>query len=172
MNQRILLIFAAFLCITAISSCCTPKHKSAYMRQTYKRIRHSVKSAEVTKLDDTIKVLFPSNLMFPFNSISIDSMVLPSMKRFSKVLNKYNRTAIMISGYTDSIGTDQYNNTLSSQRADTAKGTLIRYDINAKRINTWGMGKRHPISDNRTEEGRARNRRVEFVILYEEPKNK
>jgi outer membrane protein OmpA-like peptidoglycan-associated protein len=105
--------------------------------------------------------------MFGFNSASINSEVAPSMNRFADALNKFEKTAILISGYTDSIGTDEYNEKLSAQRADTAKAALVNNKVANQRINTWGMGKRHPIATNETEEGRALNRRVEFIILYD-----
>jgi outer membrane protein OmpA-like peptidoglycan-associated protein len=89
------------------------------------------------------------------------------MNRFADALNKFEKTAILISGYTDSIGTDEYNEKLSAQRADTAKAALVNNKVANQRINTWGMGKRHPIATNETEEGRALNRRVEFIILYD-----
>ena len=170
MNQRIPLFIAFSVMVLAVSSCCTPKNKHAYMRKAYKKLNRSVKTAQVTNLDDTIKVLFPCNLMFPFNSTSIDSALLPSMNKFAKVLNKFDRTAVLVSGYTDSIGADDYNNNLSAQRADTAKNKLMLYNVANDRIKTWGMGKRHPVATNQTEEGRALNRRVEFIILYQESK--
>lgn len=153
-----------------IAACGTPKHKKAYMRHTYRSIKKSVKNAEVTKLNDTIKVLFPSNLMFPVNSTTIDSLALPAMKRFADALIKYNRTSILISGYTDSVGTDEYNDQLSAKRADTARKSLESNKVSSERIFTWGMGERHPITKNDTEQGRARNRRVEFVVLYKSDK--
>ena len=137
------------------------------MRHAYKSIKRSIPSAEVVSLNDTIKVLFPANLMFEVNKSNIDSAIQPSMHRFANALNKYHRTAVLISGYTDSVGSDEYNNNLSAQRADTAKQTLVNYEVKDSRINTWGMGERHPVATNSTEEGRAKNRRVEFVILFE-----
>lgn len=166
MKKNISLVLTV-MCATLLVSSCMPKHKKAYMRHAYKNIKRSVPSAEVVSLNDTIKVLFPANLMFAVNKSNIDSAIQPSMKRFASALNKYNRTAILISGYTDSLGSEEYNDKLSSQRADTAKHTLVNYEVKDSRINTWGMGERHPIASNATEEGRSKNRRVEFVILFE-----
>lgn len=170
MTRRTFAIAGISLGTLFIAACGTPKHKKAYMRHTYRHIKKSVKTAEVTKLNDTIKVLFPSNLMFPFNSTSIDSSAQPAMKRFANALVKYNRTSILISGYTDSVGTDDYNNELSAQRADTARRSLENNKVSSERMFTWGMGERQPIATNETEQGRARNRRVEFIILYKSDK--
>ena len=95
---------------------------------------------------------------------------MPSMHRFANALNKFHHTNVLITGYTDSVGTDEYNNRLSSERADTAKASLVQLTVLPERIKTWGMGKRYPIASNETEEGRAKNRRVEFIILLAEKK--
>jgi outer membrane protein OmpA-like peptidoglycan-associated protein len=162
----ILVLFSAQMILV---SCGTPKTKHAYMRKTYKKLKRSLKSsAQVSHMNDTVKVIFPSNLMFGFNSASISETVVPKMQRFAGALNKFDRTSILISGHTDNKGTDEYNNELSSKRADSTKIVLALYNVQKDRINTWGMGMRYPVAPNDTEEGRARNRRVEFVILYKE----
>ncbi|HTN18067.1 MAG TPA: OmpA family protein [Chitinophagaceae bacterium] len=139
------------------------------MRKTYKKLKRSLKSsALVSHLNDTVKVIFPSNLMFGFNSASINEPIIPKMQRFALALNKFDRTAVLISGHTDNKGAEQYNNELSGRRADSAKVVLSQYQVKPERINTWGMGMRHPVASNETDEGRALNRRVEFVILYKE----
>lgn len=168
MKLKIFLI--AILAIGSISvmSCRTPKNKTAYMNKTYRKLKRKLKDAEVTKLNDTVRVLFPTHLMFGFNSSSISDEAVPKMHRFAKALNQYNKTAILVNGHTDNKGSEEYNNNLSQQRADTAKSKLVFYKVSDERIKTWGMGMRHPIADNSTETGRAKNRRVEFVILYHE----
>lgn len=171
MKKDALLFFILSLFVHHLFSSCSPAYsKKTYMRKTYKKIRRSVREAEVSNLNDTVKVLFPSNLMFAVDSFSITKSLIPTMERFANVLNKYNKTAILITGYTDSLGTDEYNDKLSSLRADMAKTTLLNYAVTQERINTWGMGERHPIASNESEAGRAKNRRVEFVILYKEKK--
>jgi outer membrane protein OmpA-like peptidoglycan-associated protein len=170
MNRGLLILFTAVLCIYFNSACISSKHPKAYMHKAYKTIKKSVQEAEVSSLHDTVKVLFPSNLMFGFNSASISQDIMPSMHRFANALNKFHHTNVLITGYTDSVGTDEYNNRLSSERADTAKASLVQLTVLPERIKTWGMGKRYPIASNETEEGRAKNRRVEFIILLAEKK--
>lgn len=126
----------------------------------------------MTKYNDTVKVSFPTNILFDKESYIISETVLPSIVRFAAALNKYDKTAILVSGFTDSLGTEEYNNNLSMMRAEMAKKTLVNNEVLPERINTWGMGERHPIASNETEAGRAKNRRVEFVILYKEEKKK
>lgn len=178
MNNRFQLKFivSALVCISTLMvfSCRTSKVKNSkkmsYITKAFVEIKNAIPEAQVVQLEDTIKVLFPSNIMFATNSASLDSQIAKPMSRFAGILNKYNQTSILISGYTDNVGTDEYNDVLSAQRADSAKANLVQNQVLATRINTWGMGKRHPIASNETEEGRALNRRVEFVILYEKKK--
>jgi OOP family OmpA-OmpF porin len=68
-----------------------------------------------------------------------------------------------IDGHTDATGTPAHNATLSQQRADAVKAQLTTMGIDASRLSTKGFGDTKPISDNVTPEGKANNRRVEFV---------
>lgn len=136
------------------------------MNKTYKRLKRNLKDAQVSKLQDTVKVLFPSNLMFATNMADINEEILPKMHRFANALNRFSRTAVLINGHSDNSGAEEYNNELSDKRAASAKNALVTYKVLGARVNTWGMGQRHPIASNETEAGRALNRRVEFIILY------
>lgn len=79
-------------------------------------------------------------------------------------LKDVNFDAITITGHTDSVGTDAANQKLSLRRANAVKQYLSSHGIEATKIKTTGRGKTSPIADNKTAQGRARNRRVEVVI--------
>jgi len=79
-------------------------------------------------------------------------------------LKGVNFDAITITGHTDGVGTDAVNQKLSLRRADAVKQYLSSHGIDATKIKTAGRGKTSPIADNKTAQGRARNRRVEVVI--------
>jgi OOP family OmpA-OmpF porin len=73
---------------------------------------------------------------------------------------------VEIEGHTDSVGTEQYNLGLGKRRAEVVKGYLaLRHQVDPKRMTTLSYGEARPIADNRTAEGRAQNRRVEFKVL-------
>jgi OOP family OmpA-OmpF porin len=76
-----------------------------------------------------------------------------------------NLEVIIAVGHTDSIGTAAYNLKLSLRRANAVKAYLVSKGIEANRIYTEGKGKSQPIADNRTKEGRAKNRRVEIEVV-------
>jgi OOP family OmpA-OmpF porin len=68
-------------------------------------------------------------------------------------------------GHTDSIGSNAYNQKLSLRRASAVKAYLVSKGIEANRIYTEGKGETQPVADNRTKEGRAKNRRVEIEVV-------
>jgi OOP family OmpA-OmpF porin len=67
-----------------------------------------------------------------------------------------------ISGYTDSTGSDQYNDGLSLRRANAVRNYLVQHGVTSNRLDVSSYGERNPVADNATKEGRARNRRVEI----------
>jgi peptidoglycan-associated lipoprotein len=80
-------------------------------------------------------------------------------------IKKYPEAKISLVGYTDSRGSEEYNQGLSEKRADAVKTYLVNHGIDAARIQTSGRGEADPIGDNATEKGRFENRRVEILIL-------
>ncbi len=80
-------------------------------------------------------------------------------------LKAVNLEVIIAVGHTDSIGSKAYNQKLSERRANSVKAYLVSKGIEADRIHTEGKGETRPIADNKTREGRAKNRRVEIEVL-------
>ena len=81
---------------------------------------------------------------------------------------KYPDTDIQIIGHTDSKGSDEYNQGLSQRRSSAVATYLSGQGITSSRLSTKGMGETDPVASNETEDGRAQNRRVEFVITANE----
>ena len=80
-----------------------------------------------------------------------------------------NLEVIIAVGHTDSIGTVQYNQRLSVRRAEAVKAYLVSKGIERNRVYTEGKGESQPVADNRTKEGRAKNRRVEIEVVGTRP---
>ena len=72
---------------------------------------------------------------------------------------------VLIEGYTDAVASRKYNVKLSEERVAAVKAYLIDKGIDGSRLRTKGFGEAHPLGSNKTEEGRAKNRRVEFKVI-------
>jgi outer membrane protein OmpA-like peptidoglycan-associated protein len=108
----------------------------------------------------TLHVLF-----YPGKSIPTEADVKELQKAVAFV-RKYPDANIRLDGYTDSSGTDASNISLSERRAVAVKDYLIKgAGVDSSKITVVGHGKADPVADNRTAEGRAKNRRVEISIL-------
>jgi OmpA-OmpF porin, OOP family len=76
-----------------------------------------------------------------------------------------NLEVIIAVGHTDSVGSDAYNQRLSVRRAEAVKAYLVSKGIEKNRVYTEGKGEKQPVADNKTAEGRAKNRRVEIEVV-------
>ncbi len=105
-------------------------------------------------------------IYFDFNSAVIKPTSYPVLDDAARVLKAKPKMRVEISGHTDSIGSDTYNQKLSYQRANAVKDYLMRYhNIESSKLVVVGYGESQPIADNRTKAGRDLNRRIEFKIL-------
>lgn len=160
----------AIVTIVLMASCASSRKTSsqhAYMTKQYEELRNTLNEAEVSIIKDSLKVIFPNNVLFASSSDQVNESIKPTFKHFADVLNRYNKTKILITGHTDNTGAAQYNRELSERRATSAKQLLNSFEVNNDRMFTWGLADRDPIAPNSTEAGKAKNRRVEFVILYD-----
>jgi outer membrane protein OmpA-like peptidoglycan-associated protein len=120
--------------------------------------------AEVRREGEGIVVIFKEQVLFAYDRSDLNAQARTNLDKLNNVLKKYPDTDILILGHTDSKGSDEYNLNLSQRRASSVSTYLNGNGIVNTRINTKGMGEKDPIATNDTEEGRALNRRVEFVI--------
>jgi outer membrane protein OmpA-like peptidoglycan-associated protein len=103
-------------------------------------------------------------ILFDVNEATIKPESGGVLKEIASVLNQYKDFKVKIIGHTDNDGTDAANLTLSQKRAAAIKDALVNeYSIAAGRIETDGKGEAVPVGDNKTKEGKAQNRRVEFI---------
>lgn len=94
----------------------------------------------------------------------------PFLDRAAKLITDVPDVKLTIIGNTDSLASDAYNLDLSRQRAEAVKEYLVSKGVDASKLTTKGAGESNPVADNSTEQGRFRNRRIEFVVYDESAK--
>ncbi len=122
---------------------------------------------DVTPTDNgsAILVNLPDGVTFDVASYSLKPQFRDTLDKIAANLNQYPNSLIDVYGHTDSTGSDAYNQTLSENRSRTVANYLSSHGVSAARIRSQGFGETTPIADNATEEGRAKNRRVEIKIV-------
>ncbi len=136
------------------------------MDKQAQEIEEVLPSAEVERVGEGIKLTLGEDAVrFDFNKSTLTSQAKTNLDKLVPVFKDYNNTDIIIYGYTDSKGSDEYNLGLSEKRATSVKSYLAANGITSSRIQIKGMGEADPIATNDTDEGRSINRRVEFAII-------
>jgi len=118
--------------------------------------------------DDVVKVGVPiilEGITFDVNKATIKPESEETLMKALKTLQTYPEIEVEIGGHTDSDGSAKSNLKLSQARADAVKAWLVEKGIDPKRITTKGYGEEKPVADNKTKEGKAKNRRIEFTRI-------
>jgi outer membrane protein OmpA-like peptidoglycan-associated protein len=131
-------------------------------------IKNEVPGAKVERVEEGIVVEFNSAVLFAVNKYDLSTGAKGTLDDLYTILTKYPDTNIKIQGHTDNTGTNALNQTLSESRASAVATYLRSKGIASSRITTQGYGETSPKYSNDTEEGRAQNRRVEFLITANE----
>jgi outer membrane protein OmpA-like peptidoglycan-associated protein len=105
-----------------------------------------------------------SDVLFDFNKYNLKPEANEKLAMVSGILLSQPDLKIQIEGYTDNIGSDEYNQKLSQQRADQVRDYITSHGISPSNVTATGFGKADPIADNSTSAGRAKNRRVQLVV--------
>ena len=114
--------------------------------------------------DNQLKLDIPSDVSFATGKADIQSNFAPILDRFAEGLRNNPNAEVRIIGHTDSTGSDAINDPLSLRRAEATRNYLTARGVNGARVQVQGMGSRQPVASNDTNEGRARNRRVEIFV--------
>ncbi len=105
-----------------------------------------------------------SDVLFDFNKYTLKPEAREKLAKVSGILLAYPDLKLQVEGYTDNIGSEEYNQKLSEERAGGVKDYLVSQNVADANITSEGFGKSHPVADNSTSAGRAENRRVELVV--------
>jgi len=109
-------------------------------------------------------VLTLGDVLFTSGKADLKTGATGNLNKLIAFLNKYPDRTVLIEGYTDSVGSEDYNHGLSERRADSVKSYLIEQGVGSLRLTSLGKGESQPVADNDSATGRQQNRRVEVVI--------
>jgi outer membrane protein OmpA-like peptidoglycan-associated protein len=118
----------------------------------------------VAREGNEIHLIMPGDVTFSTDSADLKSRFFEVLDSVAIVLQEYKSTLVTVAGYTDSTGTTGYNQKLSERRASTVAMYLHSRGVVKERLAAIGYGEQHPVADNGTAEGRAKNRRVEITL--------
>lgn len=133
------------------------------LEKSYTKLEPYLMDVSLRRADVGTTVVL-KNIFFDFNQSTLKEESFVELDKLVDYL-QHNRVKIEIAGHTDDQGSNEYNDKLSQNRAKAVHDYLVEKGIAEERLAYKGYGKRKPIADNATEEGRAANRRTEFVII-------
>jgi OOP family OmpA-OmpF porin len=111
------------------------------------------------------KVTFAADVLFDFDKAVIKPEGKSKLEDIANKVRGINLEVVIAIGHADSIGSDAYNQRLSVRRAESVKAYLVSKGIEPNRVYTEGKGEKQPVADNKTRDGRAKNRRVEIEVI-------
>src|SRR4029079_1623629 len=138
-----------------------------YMDQQEHNLRERLRGTGVgvTRVNEgQILLNFPADLTFDFNRDSVKGQFVPVLMNTANVLHDYPQTTVDVYGHADSVGGEAYNQDLSERRAMNVSSILMQGGVIRQRIAATGFGETRQVASNATDDGRARNRRVEVYI--------
>lgn len=114
--------------------------------------------------DGSVQLIMPGSITFDTNKSNIKPNFYGTLNKVAQTLAEDNKSAILVTGYTDNTGNDSINIPLSQARAQSVKNYLASQGVSSSRIDAQGLGSSNPIASNATGAGKEQNRRVEISI--------
>jgi outer membrane protein OmpA-like peptidoglycan-associated protein len=127
------------------------------------RLQAEIDQLKATPTDRGL-VLTLGDVLFDTGKSELNSGASRKLNQLAQFLSEHKDRRVQIDGFTDSVGSDSYNQELSQRRANAVKNALLTRGIDSTRVNTEGYGKAFPVANNSDSGGRQLNRRVEVVI--------
>ncbi len=121
-------------------------------------------SAAVRREGNLLAITLKGDVTFDTGSAKVKPGLYSEINRIANVMKQYPDTSIRVEGHTDSTGKESNNMTLSKRRAESVKALLVQRGVSGSRIIVIPFGESKPVADNKSKEGRQRNRRVEIKI--------
>ncbi|MGA8622566.1 MAG: OmpA family protein [Candidatus Sulfotelmatobacter sp.] len=142
------------------------QRQEAIRQKEEMRARLLAQLNQVLQTRDTVRGLIVSmpDVLFDFNKYTLKPEARERLARISGIVLAYPDLKLQIEGYTDSIGSDEYNQTLSEKRAEAVRDYLVSSGVGMNNVAAVGMGKADPVANNATAAGRKLNRRVEMIV--------
>ena len=139
----------------------------AKMDKQAQKIEEEIPGATVERVDEAIVITFDENsgVNFETNKYNINNASQQTLNKLVGVFKEYPETNILVVGHTDSVGSEEYNMTLSKNRANSVTNYLLNNGISSSRLTTNWFGETQPMYDNNTSKGKAKNRRVNIAVL-------
>jgi OOP family OmpA-OmpF porin len=151
--QKKLLFLCLMLCVAAFTAC--------ECKQVVKEEPPPPPAPAPAPVEEKIVL---NGIRFDFDKADIKAEFVPVLDEAVSVLQKHPGKKVTIEGHTDAIGSDAYNEKLGMRRANSVKNYLVDKGIAGDTLTTESYGETQPVADNKTKEGRAMNRRVEFKV--------
>jgi outer membrane protein OmpA-like peptidoglycan-associated protein len=136
----------------------------AEQTQLRERLRQQLNTILETRETQRGLIVNINDVLFDFNQYTLKPGAREKLAKVSGILLAYPGLKIQLEGHTDSVGTDEYNMTLSQKRADSVRSYLASQGVPGDTMTSTGMGKADPVATNDTAAGRQQNRRVDMVV--------
>ncbi len=140
------------------------KQEAELANEEAQSLRRKLNSIATEKTDKGLMMTL-GDFVFDSGKSTIKQEAVDNFSKVVAFINTYPNKKVRIEGHTDSSGSNELNLQLSQERAEAVKALLIKNGIAAKNINAVGMGEEFPVAENTTKAGKAKNRRVEIIIL-------
>jgi len=132
--------------------------------QMRERLKEQLNAVLATRETARGLIINMSDVLFDFNKYTLKPDAREKLAKVSGILLSYPGLKLQVEGYTDNIGSDDYNQKLSEERADSVRDYLVAQGVGQPNITAAGYGKSDPVADNSAASGRAENRRVQLVV--------
>jgi len=138
-----------------------------YMDTQEAKLRKQLRGTGVSVQRDgnNINLIMPGNITFVTDGRNLNSKFYNVLDSVALVVKEYNKTTIVVAGYTDSTGSHSYNQKLSEDRATSVADFLVNKKVNPARLEVVGFGEKNPVASNKSKKGRSLNRRVEITLF-------